>query len=79
MPATSPVLLKVVPADVAICANVAQPAPWQRSILYPVTPMSSADAFQLRLMLVLPPTLAARPVGALGGDESTGAGAVTVT
>ena len=48
--ARAPVSLKVVPVPVgvAIWAKFEQPAPWQRSMWYPVTPTLSVAALQLR-------------------------------
>jgi hypothetical protein len=64
------VSLKVVVVSVAICAKVEQPAPWQRSTLYPVTPTLSVEAVQERLILVSEATVAVRLAGAEGGIVS---------
>jgi hypothetical protein len=66
--------LKVVAVGVAICAKFEQPAPWQRSTLYPVTPTLSVEAVQERLIWVLEAAVAAKLVGAVGGVVSGPAG-----
>jgi hypothetical protein len=57
----------VVPATLAISVNWKQPVPWQRSILYWVTPTLSVAAFQDRPTWFGPDAVAVRPVGAVGG------------
>ena len=62
-----PVSVNVVAfAVVPICANVAQLAPAQRSIRYPVTPTLSVEAVQLNPICELEDAVAARPPGAVG-------------
>jgi hypothetical protein len=52
------------------CAKFVQPAPWQRSTRYPVTPTLSVEAVQARFIDVLPEAVAESPVGWLGGVVS---------
>ncbi len=54
----------------AICAKFEQPAAWQRSIRYAVTPVSSVEAFQARLIWLLDNAAAVRPEGLVGGVVS---------
>ena len=65
------------PVAVAISVKTEQPAPWQRSIRYWVTPTLSVAAVQDRPTWVGPNAVAVRPVGAVGGWVSDGAGVVT--
>ena len=62
--------LNDVPVGVAICAKLVQPAPWQRSSRYAVTPTLSVDAVQLRLIWLVETAAADRPLGAVGGVVS---------
>jgi hypothetical protein len=66
----------VVPVTVAISEKTKQPAPWQRSIRYWTTPTSSVAALQDRPTWVGLDAVAVRPVGAVGGWVSDGAGVV---
>jgi hypothetical protein len=73
--AVNPLSLNVVAVGVAICAKFAQPAPVQRSTLYPVTPTLSVEAVQARLICAPEAAVATRFVGAVGGVVScTGGG-----
>ena len=76
--APSPVSLYVAPPAVAIGAKLVHPAPWHRSTAYPVTPTSSVDAVQLRL--IWPPlvAVAVRLLGAVGACVSAAAGVVVL-
>ena len=71
--AGSAVSLNVVTSGVEICAKFTQPLPWQRSRMYPVTPTSSVEAVQDRLICVLLNAPATRFVGVVGGVVSGGA------
>ena len=62
---------------VAICAKLVQPAPWHRSIRYPVTPTLSLAGSQLRAICV-PLGVALSVPGAVGGVVSTTAEVVAV-
>ena len=74
--AASPVLLKLVEAVVPTCAHFVQLVPEQRSIRYSVTPTASVAAVQARLIWLVLMTVAASPVGAVGGVVSGAAGVV---
>ncbi len=63
VPGASPVSVKLVVAEVPACDPL-------RRIRYPLTPTLSLDAFQVRDTEVSA-GVALRPVGALGGEEST--------
>ena len=71
--AASPVLLKLVVADVPTCAQLVQLVPEQRSIRYSVTPTLSVEAVQARSIRLVLTAVAASPVGADGAVVS-GAG-----
>ena len=60
MEAVNPVSLNVVPVGVAICAKFAQPAPEQRSTLYPVTPTLSVEAVHDKLICVVEAAVAVK-------------------
>ena len=60
------------------CAKSVQPAPWQRSTRYPVTPTLSVEAVQLRLIWVALAAVAVSPDGVDGGVVSGAAGVVAV-
>jgi hypothetical protein len=78
MDAVKPVSEKLAPPLVVpICANEEQPAPLQRSTLYPVTPTLSVEAFQVSPICELDEAIAARLDGADGGVVSAPAGVVT--
>src|SRR5437773_435849 len=66
--------LYVAPPAVAIGAKPVHPAPWHRSTGYPVTPTSSVDAVQLRLIWLPLTAVAVRLLGAVGACVSAGAG-----
>jgi hypothetical protein len=70
--ALNPVSLKVTPVGVAICAKFEQPAPEQRSTLYPITETLSVEAVHVRLTCVLEAAFAVRFVGVVGGVVSGG-------
>ena len=55
---------------VAICTNVEQPEPWQRSNWYPVTPTLSVDAVQTRLIWLVLTAVAVRFKGTDGATVS---------
>jgi hypothetical protein len=60
----------VVPPVVPICANEEQPAPLQRSTLYPVTPTLSVEAVQVSPICELEEAVATSFDGAVGGVVS---------
>ena len=62
----------------AIGANAAHPLPWQRSIVYPVTPTLSVAAVHARLIWLLLAAVAVRFDGAVGACVSGAAGVVAV-
>ena len=62
--------LYVADGAVPTCAKLLQPAPWQRSTRYPVTPTLSVDAVQLKLIWVPLTAVALRLPGVLGGCVS---------
>src|SRR2546425_9436030 len=66
--------LYIVPVTVVICVKLVQPAFWQRSTRYPVTPTLSVDAVQARLIWLADAAVAVRLDGAEGGVVSGGAG-----
>jgi hypothetical protein len=66
----------VVPLVVPICANDEQPAPAQRSTLYPVTPTLSVEAVQVSPICELEEAAAFKFDGAVGGVVSAPAGVV---
>src|SRR2546422_9134973 len=55
-------------------SKLVQPAFWQRSTRYPVTPTLSVDAVQARLIWLADAAVAVRLDGAEGGVVSGGAG-----
>src|SRR3989449_10372472 len=55
-------------------SKLVQPAFWQRSTRYPVTPTLSVDAVQARLIWLADAAVAVRLDGAVGGVVSGGAG-----
>lgn len=56
----------------AICVKFEQPAPEQRSTLYPVTPTLSVEAVQERLICVVDAAVTIKLPGAVGGVVSGG-------
>src|SRR2546425_13121288 len=62
--------LYIVPVTVVICVKLVQPAFWQRSTRYPVTPTLSVDAVQARLIWLADAAVAVRLDGAVGGVVS---------
>ena len=62
--------LNAAEAGVAICVKLAQPAPAQRSTLYPVTPTLSVEAVHVRLIDVAKIAVAVKFAGAVGGVVS---------
>src|SRR3954463_4628315 len=73
----SPVLLKPVVVVVPICAQLVQLLPSQRSTRYSATPTLSVAATQERSIRLVLSTVAASPVGGVGGDVSGAASVVT--
>jgi len=61
---------------VAISAKLEQPAPWQRSTRYRVTPTLSVAACQERSIWPEPAAVACRLPGALGSSVSGGVAVV---
>src|SRR2546422_2208127 len=59
-------------------SKLVQPAFWQRSTRYPVTPTLSVDAVQARLIWLADAAVAVRLDGAEGGVVSGGAGVTAV-